>query len=115
MMKNTFEYQGYIGSIEFSEEDKVFFGKVQGIRSLISYEGKTPDELIDDFHNAVDDYLALCEANNEEPEQAYKGSLNVRLGKELHRRVAVYALSNQQSINSFIENAVKEKLCSLNM
>ena len=68
MMKNTLEYQGYIGSIEFSEEDKVFFGKVQGIRSLISYEGKTPNVLIDDFHNAVDDYLALCEANNEEPE-----------------------------------------------
>ena len=36
-MKNTMEYKGYVGSVEFSEEDGIFFGKVMGIRSLISY------------------------------------------------------------------------------
>ena len=55
------EYKGYIGSIEFSNVDKIFYGKVQGIRSLISYEGTTATKLINDFHSAVDDYLALCE------------------------------------------------------
>lgn len=59
-MNNTMEYKGCIGSVEFSETDKTLFGKVQGIRSLISYEGTTVSELIDDFHGAVDDYLALC-------------------------------------------------------
>ena len=58
-MSNTLEYKGYIGSIEFSEADGVFFGKVQGIRSLISYEGTNAQELIEDFHGAVDDYLTL--------------------------------------------------------
>ena len=48
-------------SVEFSESDGVLFGKVQGIRSLISYEGTSVQELLDDFHGAVDDYLALCE------------------------------------------------------
>ena len=48
-MKNTMEYRGYIGSVEFSEEDSLFYGKVQGIRSLISYEGTSADELVDDF------------------------------------------------------------------
>ena len=61
-MKNTIEYKGYIGSVEFSETDKVFFGKVMGIRTLISYEGTTAQELIEDFHGAVDDYLELCQA-----------------------------------------------------
>ena len=61
-MNNTIQYKGYIGSIEFSEEDRLFYGKVMGIRSLISYEGKSAAELIDDFHNAVDDYLEMCAA-----------------------------------------------------
>ena len=52
------EYKGYIGSVEFSEKDGVFYGKVQGIRSLVSYEGTTAAELVSDFHASVDDYLA---------------------------------------------------------
>ena len=54
----TMEYQGYVGSVESSKEDSLLFGKVLGIRTLISYEGKTIDALVEDFHNAVDDYLA---------------------------------------------------------
>ena len=56
-MSNTIQYKNYIGSVEFSEEDGVFFGKVLGIRSLISYEGKNAKELLSDFHKAIDDYL----------------------------------------------------------
>lgn len=103
-------YKGYIGSVEFSEKDGLFFGKVLGIRSLISYEGTNAGELVNDFHCAVDDYLLLCEEEGTAPETAYKGSLNVRLGKDLHRLAALYAIAHQQSINSFIEEAVREKL-----
>ena len=62
------QYKGYIGSIEYSENDHVFYGKVQGIRSLVSYEGTTLQELQDDFYGAVDDYLALCEEDGSSPE-----------------------------------------------
>ncbi len=60
-MNNTMEYKGYVGSVEFSEADGVFFGKVQGIRSLITYEGIDEKELVSDFHEAVDYYLEACE------------------------------------------------------
>ena len=60
-MDNFMEYKGYVGSVEFSEEDALYYGKVQGIRSLISYEGSTAKELVADFHGAVDDYLESCE------------------------------------------------------
>lgn len=56
-MNSTIQYKGYVGSVEPSEEDDFFFGKVMGIRSLISYEGETAKEITDDFHCAVDDYL----------------------------------------------------------
>lgn len=56
-MNNTIQYKGYVGSVEFSEKDGIFYGKVMGIRSLISYEGENVKELLNDFHGAVDDYL----------------------------------------------------------
>ena len=75
-MNNTIQYKGYVGSVEFSEEDGIFFGKVMGIRSLISYEGETAKELLDDFHGAVDDYLENCKAEGKEPEVALKDSFS---------------------------------------
>lgn len=72
-MNNTIQYKGYIGSVEFSEEDGIFYGKVKGIRSLISYEGKTAKELLDDFHGAIDDYLENCKEEGKEPEVATLG------------------------------------------
>ncbi len=113
-MNNIMQYKGYIGSVEFSESDRLFYGKVQGIRSLISYEGTTADELISDFHNAVDGYLSTCNLNGTTPETAYKGSLNVRFkNSEIHRQAAIYAFTHDQTLNSFIEEAVTEKLASV--
>ena len=57
---NTIQYKGYVGSVEFSEEDRIFYGKVMGVQSLISYEGENEEELLNDFHAAVDDYLKTC-------------------------------------------------------
>ena len=76
-MNNTMIYKGYVGSIEYTQEDGVLFGKVQGIRSLLSYEGSTIKKLVNDFHSVVDDYLADCEEEGVRPEKAYKGSFNV--------------------------------------
>ena len=107
-MSNTMEHRGYIGSVEFSQEDGLFYGRVQGIRSLISYEGTTAKELIEDFQGAVDDYLAMCEADGVEPERAYKGSFNVRIEPQLHRQLAIQAIGQQISLNSLVEAALRQ-------
>ena len=110
-MNNTMEYKGYIGSVEFSETDQILFGKVQGIRSLISYEGTTVYELIEDFRGAVDDYLELCSVEGKAPEKAFKGSFNVRFkNPELHKKAAVYAYNHNVSLNSVVEESVTEYL-----
>lgn len=112
-MNNTIRYKNYVGSIEFSETDEVFFGKVLGIRALISYEGTTVKELVSDFHNAINDYLIMCEEEGLQPEMPYKGSFNVRIPQETHRDAAIYALSHGITLNSFVETCIKEKLQSL--
>lgn len=111
-MNNTIGYKGYVGTVEFSEEDSLFYGKVMGIRALISYEGQNAKELVEDFHNAVDDYLELCKAQGREPEKAYKGSFNVRISPELHRKAASYAFSHNTSLNTFVESAMMRALSS---
>mgnify|MGYP000396019878 FL=1 len=60
-MNNNMEYKGYLGSVEFSEEEAVFFGKIMNIRSLISYEGKNVMKLSEQFREAVDEYSSICE------------------------------------------------------
>ena len=107
-MNNTMEYKGYLGSVEFSEEDALFYGKVLGIRALVSYEGNNAQELIADFHGSVDDYLELCAQQGKEPERAYKGSFNVRISPELHKQAVVAAMSHNMTLNSFVENSIAQ-------
>ena len=109
-MNNTMEYKGYVGSVEFSEEDALFYGKVLGIRALISYEGTNAAELVTDFHGAVDDYLELCAQAGTEPEKAYNGSFNVRIAPELHKQAVIAAMSHNMSLNSFVETSIQQAL-----
>lgn len=90
-MSNYIHYRDYVGSIEFSVEEEVFHGRVIGIKSMISFEGDSVKTLIEDFHNAVDEYLAFCEKNSKQPERSFKGSFNVRIQPELHRKAAFAA------------------------
>ncbi len=109
-MSNYIHYKDYIGSVEFSEEDEVFHGKLIGIKDLISFEGDSTKTLINDFHNAVDEYLEFCEKNGRVADKPYKGSFNVRVGPELHRNAALYAAEHNQSLNAFIAEAIKTKI-----
>ncbi|MCI8404410.1 MAG: type II toxin-antitoxin system HicB family antitoxin [Clostridia bacterium] len=106
-MSNTLTYKNYIGTVNFSEEDGVFFGKVIGITDSISFEGDSVDSLVEDFHNAVDEYLEFCAENNKEPQQQYKGSFNVRISPDLHRQASLMAQAQHISLNNLIEQSVK--------
>jgi len=105
---NYLRYKEYMGSVEFSEEDGVFYGKVVGIKALISFEGDSVSSITQDFHTAVDEYLDFCAENGIEPEKPFKGSFNVRIGSELHRKVAVAASEKGVSLNAFVEDAIKQ-------
>ena len=106
--RNYLHYKGYVGNIEFSEEDAVFHGKVVGIKSLISFEGDSVKTITADFRDAVDEYLAYCEETGKQPERPFKGSFNVRVGSELHRQAALQASGRGVSLNSFVEEALKQ-------
>jgi predicted HicB family RNase H-like nuclease len=105
-MKEMLSYRGYYGSIAFSNEDMLFHGKVIGIKSLLSYEGNSAQELVSDFQNAIDEYLEQCSGMGLEPEKPFKGSFNVRIAPELHRAAALLASQRGESLNAFVEEAI---------
>lgn len=105
-MKDMMQYKDYYGSVHFDDEELIFYGKVEFIRALISYEGTNAKGLRKAFEAAIDDYLAMCEAEGIEPEKPFKGSLNIRLGSALHRQVALAAARQHVSVNKFITDTL---------
>lgn len=105
-MNSLLLYKKYNGTVEYSKEDGCLFGKVLGIRSLLSYEGDSVKELEQDFQNVIDEYLEDCKERNVEPEQPYKGSFNIRISPELHRDIALYAIEHGKSLNTVVAEAL---------
>lgn len=108
-MKNL-EYKGYLGSIEYSTEDGLLFGKVLGIKSLLSFEGKSGKALEKDFKEVIEEYLNDCKKNNETPEKPFKGSFNVRVTPSIHHKIYLAAQEEKITLNQFVTQALKEKL-----
>ena len=107
-MKDVMIYKDYIGSVHYSTEDEIFFGKIEGINDLISFEGSSAAELKSAFEEAVEDYLELCSLNAKEPEKMYKGSFNIRIRPELHKKAAQRALLEGKSLNQYVEEAIEQ-------
>ncbi|MBR5082998.1 MAG: type II toxin-antitoxin system HicB family antitoxin [Prevotella sp.] len=102
-------YKGYLGSVAYSEEDNVFFGKIEGINGLVNFEGESVYELKKAFHEAVDDYLAYCKDEGIEPDKSYTGVLNIRITPAIHRQIAMLAKQSGLTLNGYIKEALKEK------
>ncbi|MFI4955266.1 MAG: type II toxin-antitoxin system HicB family antitoxin, partial [Gammaproteobacteria bacterium] len=102
IMKDMMKYKDYYGSVHFDDNELILFGKLEFIRALITYEATDTKQLRKAFEEAVDDYLETCQANNISPETPFKGSLNVRLGSDLHRQIAIAATQQHMTVNRFI-------------
>ena len=111
-MENTLYYKNYYTNVSYSAEDKILYGKIEGINDLVTFESESAETIEKEFHSAVDDYLAFCEEVGKEPEKGYKGSFNVRIAPELHKALAEYAARNGLSLNQATATAI-EKFVSL--
>lgn len=105
------EYQGYTGQITALDEVQgIFHGVVYGINDIITFEGKTPEELVQAFHDSVDDYGAFCEERAEPPEKPFSGKFLVRIAPELHQQATLAAKKAGDSLNAWVASAIKAQL-----
>ncbi|MHB1524596.1 MAG: type II toxin-antitoxin system HicB family antitoxin [Candidatus Dormibacteria bacterium] len=101
------KYKGYTGIVEFDEESGSLFGRVVGLRDLITFQGDSVTEMIQAFHDSVDVYLELCADRGESPEKPYSGQFVLRIDPHLHRAVAHAAEERGLSLNSLIEENLR--------
>lgn len=103
----TLKHKGYTGTVEYSEEDNCLFGKVIGMnKNIITYEGRTVEELKADFETGIDIYLESCKERGVKPQKPYSGSLNIRIPSEVHSQLALKAQMTGRSINAIIKEVL---------
>ncbi len=107
---NLFKYKDYYGDAHCDTREQILHGKIQFINDLITYEAETLEGLEAEFRAAVDDYLETCKALNKEPAKPFKGSFNIRISPELHRKAAVRALMASVSLNEWVSDAIQTRL-----
>ena len=100
------EYKGYHTRIEFDAESMLLRGKIEGINDYVDFEADNISSIEQEFHTAVDDYLDFCSEVGKQPEKEYKGTFNIRISPELHRKLALRAFLDNQSLNSEVEKAL---------
>ena len=108
MKNNVLEYKGYHTKVEFDSEDLVLRGKIEGIGDFVDFECEDVKDVEKEFHEAVDDYLEFCKEMGKEPDKEYRGMFNVRISPELHRKLAVVAMRQGETLNASVENAIRQ-------
>lgn len=109
-MKNTLNYKGFLGSVSFSEEDNVLYGKIECTDDLILYEGNSVTDIKNAFKEAVDDYIEICKQTNKPCKKSFKGSFNVRLKPDIHKRAAMLATIKGISLNQLVQKAIEREI-----
>jgi predicted HicB family RNase H-like nuclease len=107
-MSDMLEYKGYLGDIEYSKADGVFYGRVLGITDHITYDGDSVKTLQCDFEEAVDDYIESCFEIGKDPEKSYEGSLHLNIHPDLHRKLVHFSSMLNQPLNKTVEDAINQ-------
>jgi len=112
-MDNVLIYKDFIATVKYSEEDEAFIGRIEGINSVVSFEGQSVEELKSAFHEAVESYLDFCNRKGIKLRKSYNGVLNIRIPPTTHNRIAMYAENHGTSINAFIRDSIERRLESV--
>lgn len=105
---NKLSYKGYHGNVEYSAEDDVLHGRVLCIHDIVTYEGRTVEEIKQHFIEAVEGYLRMCEELGQEAEKPASGKFNVRIDPTLHRAVQNVAALEGVSLNEVVAKALED-------
>jgi len=111
VMENILKHKDFIASVKYSDDDEAFIGRIEGINSVVSFEGQSVKELKAAFAEAVESYLDFCKRKGiQEPLKSYTGIFNVRIDADLHRRAAITAKTHGSTLNAFVKKAIERNL-----
>jgi predicted HicB family RNase H-like nuclease len=103
----TMTHDGYVANVELDEQAGLFHGEVINTRDVLTFQGRTLEDLKAAFADTIADYVDWCRDRGKEPERPYSGHFTVRVSPELHRRIAAAAARDGKSVNAFIASALE--------
>lgn len=107
-MNSMLEYKGYHASIEFDADDNIFIGEVFGITDSLNFHGTSVTELEEMFKQSIDNYLELCEKIGKNPDKEFKGTFNIRIPSEMHKKAALAAAKQKITLNQYVLRAIDQ-------
>jgi predicted HicB family RNase H-like nuclease len=109
-MSNIMRFKGYSGTVEYSAEDKLFYGQIAFINDTVLFEGESVKELENNFKEAVNHYIESCKRIGREPQKVFKGLFPARINPEIHKKAALVALKRKISLNKLVELAIEHEI-----
>jgi predicted HicB family RNase H-like nuclease len=103
---NILTYKGYQGRFEYDPDADIFHGDVLHLTDVVTFQGRSIDELKTALADSIEDYFDLCEDVGKSPQKPFSGRFNVRLTPELHQKAARTAALEGISLNNWIAHAV---------
>ena len=110
-MENILKYKDFIATVKYSDEDEAFVGRIEGIDSVVSFEGQSVKELKTAFKEAVESYIDFCSRKGIlHSKKSYTGIFNVRINSDLHRKAAIAAKLQGSTLNAFVKESIESRL-----
>jgi predicted HicB family RNase H-like nuclease len=106
------EYKGYMARVVFDDEAGIFHGEVINIRDVITFQGKSVDELRQAFEDSVEDYFDFCAQRGEAPEPPFSGRFTLHLSPEQHRKVVLAAEKAGKGVDTWIAELLEQTATS---
>jgi len=109
-MKNS---DRYLKIVAWSEEDGCYIGRVPGL-VVAGVRGDNEEQVYRELCQSVDSCIERYEAEGKPLPPAtqgksYSGKFNLRVGKELHEYLAIRALQEKESLNSYCVKLLRNR------
>jgi predicted HicB family RNase H-like nuclease len=102
------KYKGYTGYVEYDDEAKLFHGEVLDTKDVITFQGRSVDEIEKSFRESIEDYLDFCAQRNEKPDRPFSGKFVIRMSPKLHHRIYIKAIKEGKSINKWVIDTLEK-------
>lgn len=109
MLGNVMRYKDYAAQITYDPSADSFHGRVVGMRDVIDFYGRTPEELRGEFANSVEDYIAWCAEEGVEPQKTWSGKLTIRASPQLRTRLVQASAASGRSINTWVTEVLERE------
>jgi predicted HicB family RNase H-like nuclease len=106
----------FLKVVEWSEEDQCFIGSVPGL-ALGGVHGQNEKKVYEKLCDLVDEWIEIYGEDNAPLPPAtagkhYSGKFNLRVGEELHERLAIESMKVSESLSTYCVKVLKDEVGS---